>query len=614
MIIINYDRNGKSVKCTIKGNQFYEILDYFKLEKGFRFDADNKTWDCSPFYFIDNGIYESLLEIDEVQISQGDHKKVIEDSKPVLEVKKLRKKYYDDAVNFTPVKGKEPNEDYQIIDIKRFLNTNRGGIFWEQGLGKAVFLSVHLSQLYKNSCIDKAVVLTPSSGLYNLRREILTFSNLFNEEEIVIANKDNREPFKEEAKIVIMTYRTFLLISDHYYKKNNENGRAKKYRKKQIPFDEWIKKDAVIYLDESHNIANPTARQSHVLHLHKDYFEYRYIMSGTPADKVTKYYSQIKFLDENIIPYTYSEWLPKVCNIGNRFSMYAINYEYPDKVKSFMKKIEPYVIQRKTESHLDLPKNRVLPVLVELSDKQRNIMNEVVKAVMLKIKNEEGSVTVRSMVNKFPYISLALDNPDIINLDEYVESGNLKTMIKKWKFNNESDNRKIEMLDDIISQTVEQGHKLIIWDGHPKTIDELTKKYAKYNPLSIHGQSNFKELGMTRDEYRDMVVTKFKGKEHNLLIASFKVLATAVTMTECNHQVYFTRSYDLTDWLQSQKRIHRISQKKEVKTWVLIYEKTLEENLNRNLIKKENVNSKLLDKDFLEKGDWEALFNGEELF
>ncbi|MFW5800043.1 MAG: SNF2-related protein, partial [Spirochaetota bacterium] len=528
-----------------------------------------------------------------------------------LEIENKRKRYYEDVVNFTPIVGKEPYKNYQIEDIKRYLNINRGGIFWEQGLGKAVFLAVHLTQLFKNNEVDKAVILSPSSGIYNLRREILKFSNLFSIDDIVIASKDNREPFIENAKIVIMTYRTFLLISDHYYKKNNPSSRAKKYRKPCIPFDDWIKNKGVIYLDESHNIANPQARQSHVIHLHKHYFYYRYVLSGTPADRVNKYYSQIKFLDNNLIPYSYNEWLPTVCNIGNRFSQYAINYEYPDKVANFIDSVTPYIVQRKAKDHLDLPENFIKKIYFPLSKKQDSIYRKLIKVTLKTIKQEHGSLDMRAITNNFPFISLALDNPEIINLDKYIGTEEIETLLKMWKF---EDHSKLEIFDDLVEEIVKNNNeKFIIWSGHPKTIDSLAEHYKKYKPLKIHGNIDFKSEGHTRDSYRDMVVETFKNTNKNLLIASWRVLDTAVTMTECNKQGYFDRGWDLIPWLQSQKRIHRISQEKQVTTYVTIFENTLEERQDRILERKENMNNNLLNKDFMTKEEWEKLFNGDDV-
>ena len=281
MVWINFvpEDSIEQVLFKFSGNNFYDLLNFFRDDINLFYDHNNKTWFCSPRYFIDSSLLKELQKIDEVSISEEVYSNIQYYSIPKLEIESKRKRYYEDVVNFTPIVGKKPNEDYQIVDIKRFLNINRGGIYWEQGLGKSVFLVVHLTQLFKNNEVDKAVILSPSSGIYNLRREILKFSNLFIKDDITIASKDNREPFNDTSKIVIMTYRTFLLISDHYHKKANPSSKSKKYRKACIPFDKWIKVNGVIYLDESHNIANPKARQTQVLHLHKKYFYYRYDLS-----------------------------------------------------------------------------------------------------------------------------------------------------------------------------------------------------------------------------------------------------------------------------------------------------------------------------------------------
>ena len=62
---------------------------------------------------------------------------------------------------------------------------------------------------------------------------------------------------------------------------------------------------------------------------------------------------------------------------------------------------------------------------------------------------------------------------------------------------------------------------------------------------------------------RDNAVKRFKQDDKvRLLIATPAAAKEGLTLTVANHVIYFDRSFSLDDYLQSQDRIHRISQTK----------------------------------------------------
>ncbi len=367
-----------------------------------------------------------------------------------------------------------------------------------------------------------------------------------------------------------------------------------------------------------HNcIKNLQSRQAHVLHLHKDYFYYRYLATGTPdPNGINGYYSQINFLDTSLISEDYYTWLSNIANIGNKFSEYSINYFYADKVEKFIKSISSVVIRRKSEDCLDLPELRIKKVYVPLNKEQEFIYKDIIRAILKKIfkekaENNESFKSVRKILNKFPFLSLALDNPSILknNKDrEYDFGDNLNRRIDNFTLDKHS---KIEVLDSLVKKYINNKQKIIIWSGHPLTMNELAERYKKYSPIVIHGQIKIpKEKSV--NSYRDELLEKFRNTcSTNLLIASYKVLSTAINIVEANIAIYFDRSYDLKDWLQSIKRIHRYGQSKNVIIHPIIIEKTIDERLDRNLNKKEDINKNLFNRDSLTKEEWEKIFLGE---
>ena len=64
-------------------------------------------------------------------------------------------------------------------------------------------------------------------------------------------------------------------------------------------------------------------------------------------------------------------------------------------------------------------------------------------------------------------------------------------------------------------------------------------------------------------EDRNKIVKKFRrDDEFKVLIANPAAAKEGLTLTSANNAIYLDRNFNLVDYLQSQDRIHRISQKK----------------------------------------------------
>lgn len=606
MIRIYIDEETDEPLVDFSGDAFTEALRVCK-ENGFTYIPERKQWTAHPKKILNT--LTDFRDIEDVDIDRFTMDELEEASKRVRGVRFFRNKLDDAAMLYPPIEGKHPNEDFQLRDIKKLIQTNRKGLFWTMGLGKTFALVTTMNQFFREGRVEKFLIVAPSEGVVNWTREIQKFSDLFPPERVTIADRNNRKPFTDDVDVVVMTYRTFLMISDDYYKEKNPKGSAKKYRKPVIPFDQWGSDGKrMIILDESHNIKNRIARQSHVLHLHKDYFEYRYLLTGTPADKIENYYSQMKFLDDDIIPENFYEWIQGIASVGDNFSQYNINYYYPEKVEEFVNDIAPYIIRRKTEDHLDLPENYIEKIWVRLSDLHKDIYRSLVSHAISETQDKKGSIHTKDIINQFPYLVLALDNPDILKGTKADQGSEpLHKLLAKWKFKYHG---KLPVTESLVSKYLDEGRKVILWSGHPKTIDQLSEHFKKRKPYSIHGQMDFG--GQTRDRFRDEMVEDFKkSQDRNLLIASYKVLNSAVNLVEASRNIYFDRSYSLTEWLQSQKRTHRIGQEQRVITNPLIFEDSLDVRLDYKLESKEDIDKKLLERKYLSKEEWKALFGGD---
>lgn len=612
MVNAQYDKNENLVIIKIKGNNFDDILGIFH-EHHCSYEEEGKYWTASPnkaflvLREIADGVEDVHISKEDIDLIKKNRFSFGNKETSLLEVN-LNDEFFK---AYPPIVGKAPHENFQYDCIERGLSRNKFAFFLGMGSGKTYIVAQVLNHLIEQKKLDRVLVVTPPEGVVNWRREILNFSPFFKKSDIVISTATkNRNPFESDPKIIIMTYRHYLTLSDDFQKLKHKRSRAKKYRKPVIPFDTWGTERAIV-LDESHNIKNYKARQTHVIELHKKSFQYRYLLTGTPSpNNFGELYAQMRFLDSSIVPPDYYEWLGMVADMGNKYSKYAVNYFYKDEMERWEKIFYPWVSRFTSDEILDLPELSVNKIYAEMTDIQEEIYKKLIEHVIYTIKEDNnGQLTVREMKNKFAYISMALDNP--LLLKGKIDNDDLAKLINKFKF--ERDHGKFNIVTSLIDRYInEEKRKVILFDFHPLTLDYFNDYYqkSKMNPLLIHGQNT--PQGVEAVDFRAEVMDKFKtSKTHNLLIASSRVLKTAANLQEATRGVYFSRDYSYLAWSQSQKRMHRYGQANAVIINPLIFEESLDVRLDISLEDKGDLDKNLFGKESLSIEEWRKVFKGE---
>jgi len=232
------------------------------------------------------------------------------------------------------------------------------------------------------------------------------------------------------------------------------------------------------------------------------------------------------------------------------------------------------------------------------------------------MKEIDGYLDAQKVRNKFPYFHLALDNPTI--LDNIEEANSLMPELAKaiQSFNLEKEHGKVLMLKELLSKHIdEDDEKVVVWSGHPKTIEQLTTIFAKYNPKCIHGQMEI-ESGKAVNEYRDNIIEDWKkDKNSKLLILSYITSSTSINLTQAKHQIFFDRSYNAVYFDQAIKRLHRTGQDRDVITEILIFDDTLDNRLDKNLEDKKEIDAdifKFKKGAHLSAEQWENIFTGKD--
>src|SRR5262249_13561802 len=131
---------------------------------------------------------------------------------------------------------------------------------------------------------------------------------------------------------------------------------------------------------------------------------------------------------------------------------------------------------------------------------------------------------------------------------------------------------KFVALDALLGEilTRPRARKVIVWTSFVANIASLKRRFSKYRPVSLHG-------ALTGPE-RDASVLAFKeDPEVRLMVANPAAAREGLTLTEANVAIYLDRTFNLVDYLQSQDRIHRISQTSDCEIMLLLARDSIDE-------------------------------------
>jgi SNF2 family DNA or RNA helicase len=486
--------------------------------------------------------------------------------------------------------------DYQRKGVLRGISQNRLALFWEMGLGKSFIIQTILNHLIAWGRVNKYVILSPPEGVINIALECIRFSSFgLTWNDIFIVDTTHRDPFDHpEKKVIIMTYRNLIMLHDDEYKKQKGKRGSTVIRKNYIPWEKLGDKLCLI-ADEAHNIKNSKSKTWHILDKAKHYFEYRYIMTGTPAPKyAADLWTQMRFLHEKSVASDFYSFLRTIANLGNQFSAYAINFYYEERVKDFLGSVEYLISREKTEGNLELPPIVYEPIRIQMPPKQERLYRAIVDLTITTIKKEEdGRVTLRKLRNKFPYLSLALHDPCIMQegrIEESETSPLIVSMLKSWEI---TENGKYDVTKSLIEKYADEGRKIILWSGHPKIIDALAERFKEFNPYKLHGGVVINK-GESVSERNAAVCSAFlSDKKSNLLIANYDCLSSAVNLVQVTRMIFWDRSFEADVFNQALKRANRIGSTEPLIVNLLIFFSSIEEYQNQEIIKRTQFNDAL---------------------
>jgi SNF2 family DNA or RNA helicase len=417
-------------------------------------------------------------------------------------------------------------------------------LFDEQGLGKTKIVIDALCINMSQGAIDGALIICKKHLIDNWKEEIETHSHL---KYIILRGSTN------EKGIRFMGYAHFYIIN--YESVIGEVKRLEMLLK--------IRKMAIV-LDESHKIKNPDAKVTDAILNLKDFSKKRIIISGTPiANKPIDLWAQFFFLDNGAL-------------LGDSYKDFEQRYsldlrdnlsEQQDKFETLRNIVLSHSIRRVKKDVLELPEKIFVDQYAQLNGRQKEMYEQLRDDLYLEITNIEGEKIIdesEALLKKLLRLAQIASNPYLID-KAYDETPS-----------------KFPLLDSLIQNILKQNEKVIVWSCFVDNIRVLYKRYKGFGALMLYGDIPI--------ETRNEIVKQFKmNNEFRVLIANPAAAKEGLTLTSANNAIYLDRNFNLTDYLQSQDRIHRISQTKECRIYKLIAENTIDEYIDAIVYRKHKL-------------------------
>lgn len=454
---------------------------------------------------------------------------------------------------------------HQVEAINYISKQHEVALFDEQGLGKTKIVIDSLCLAMRDGEIEGVLVVSPMSLLYNWEQEVTKHSFLI---PIVLrgTKREKRYKFLTGANFYITNYEAVIA----------ELERIRRFCKSR---------KVAIVLDESAKIKDPETKTAQSLFKLRPYSTKRIIITGTPvANKPIDLWSQFFFLDGGAL-------------LGTDFKHFKARYseknpEYSEALSNLKNIIAEHSIRRCKDDVLELPEKKFVNTYVLLAGEQSKLYLRLTEELRIEVEDMDGNTIIdeaENILKKLLRLTQIASNPVL------VDRGYREVPAK------------FEALEDLLKDITEKNEKAIIWTSFVENIIILKNRFKQYNPLIIYGDIPVKG--------RADAVKAFQESEKNrIIIANPAAAREGLTLTRANNAIYLDRNFNLIDYLQSQDRIHRISQTRPCNIYKILAKGTIDEYIDRVIdVKKEIAGYVQGDLSIVSNGSLDFLHNKSEL-
>lgn len=429
----------------------------------------------------------------------------------------------------------------------------RTALFMGMGTGKTKVALDWVGIGYHNHEVRRVLVVAPLSVLGVWPRQIRT--HLGAPASVFRLSGSTIQKCRDISRIVRTPRNdrvTFVLI-------NYESLWRSPSRGKSIPdwFEKW--NPDIIIFDESHRIKTPTSKQSRAAFRIARPTSQRLLLTGTPITKAPlDIFGQYRSLDHEIFGTNWGDFKDKYAIWGGTYKNKILRYK---NLQELIIKVRKHSFRITKEQCLDLPSKLFVDIDVTLSDRAKALYREMAENSIVEIELEKEKRSVAAMA---PIVLTK-----IMRLQQ-ITSGFIKDtegIIREF------DDAKLKVCMDLVSDLLEEEHKVVIFCRFTHDISRLSVELHKKV-----GSRGFRILsGSVPERDRDSIVQEFQNdSEVRVFVAQIQTGSEGIELTASDVAIYYSMDNKLLYWLQSQDRLHRPGQTRNVTYYRLIAPRTVD--------------------------------------
>jgi len=468
---------------------------------------------------------------------------------------------------------------HQLKALEKSWAEDTYALFMEMGTGKSKVLVDNIAMLYDRGAIKGALIVAPK-GVYKNWDSIEFPVHM---PEHIDYTKVLWEPTMTKKKQAELDT---LFAGDHKLKlliMNVEAFSTSKGLDFARSFLNIFVGRALIGIDESTTIKNPTAKRTKNILTIGDLAKYRRILTGSPVTKSPlDLYSQCDFLDPNHLGHqSYYSFRSRYAhmvdrNFGGRRVQIVGSYRRLGELSDLLDSFSYRVLK---EDCLDLPEKVFTKRFVELTKEQDKAYRQMKEMALAMLDDGKLMSTVNVMTQ--------LMRLHQITCGHFKADDGTITHLK---------NNRINTLMELLDET---DGKVIIWANYVEDIknivESLKKAYGEASTVEYHGSVD------PRVRQENIALFQEKKGPTRYFVGNAQTGGYGITLTAANTVVYYSNSYDLEKRLQSEDRAHRIGQTGSVTYVDLIAEGTIDERIVKSLRDKIDIANEIMGEDIK---DW----------
>ena len=468
--------------------------------------------------------------------------------------------------------------DHQIKALEKSWAQKTYALFMEMGTGKSKVLVDNIAMLYDRGAIRGALIVAPK-GVYKNWDQIefpthmpehVEYTKVLWEASLTKKKQyelDTLFDDKGDLKILIMNVEAF----------STEKGLDFAHS-----FLNIFVGRALIGIDESTTIKNPTAKRTKNILKIGNLAKYRRILTGSPVTKSPlDLYSQCKFLDPyHLNQQSYYSFRTRYANMiernfGGRRVQLVGSYRNLGELTTLLDKFSYRVLK---EECLDLPEKVYTKRFVQLTPEQKRVYNQLRQTALAMLDDKMMStmnvITQLMRLHQVTCGHFKADDDSITKLD----------------------NNRVNALLELLEET---DGKVIIWANYREDIrniaDSLKKAYGDDSTVEYWGEVD--------STLRQDNIAQFQQKNGptRYFVGNTQTGGYGITLTAANTVVYYSNNYNLEQRLQSEDRAHRIGQTGNVTYVDIVAEETIDDKIVKSLRSKINIANEIMGEDLK---DW----------